>query len=54
MSPIAVLVGPPGAGKTTIGRLLARSLDVGFRDTDLDIEANSGMSVTERAFRHQD
>lgn len=61
MSPIAVLVGPPGAGKTTIGRLLARSLDVGFRDTDLDIESNAGMSVTdifvslgEPAFRHQE
>ena len=61
MSPIAVLVGAPGAGKTTIGRLLARALDVGFRDTDVDIESKSGMSVTdifvslgEPAFRHQE
>jgi shikimate kinase len=59
MTPIAVLVGAPGAGKTTIGRLLARSLEVGFRDTDVDVEASLGMSVTdifislgEPAFRH--
>jgi shikimate kinase len=37
--PLAVLIGPPGAGKTTVGRLLAGLLGVGFRDTDADIEA---------------
>jgi len=36
--PIAVLIGPPGAGKTTVGRLLAQQLGVDFRDTDADIE----------------
>jgi Mrp family chromosome partitioning ATPase len=35
--PLLVLVGPPGAGKSTVGRLAAELLDVGFRDTDLDI-----------------
>lgn len=37
--PRVVLVGPPGAGKTTIGAALARRLEVGFRDTDADVEA---------------
>jgi shikimate kinase len=47
MSPRAVLVGPPGAGKTTIGGLLAEALEVPFRDTDDDIEARAGKSVSD-------
>ena len=43
--PAAVLIGPPGAGKTTVGRLLARQLGVAFRDTDTDIEAAAGKPV---------
>lgn len=43
--PVAVLIGPPGAGKTTVGRLLAQRLSVGFRDTDADIEAIAGKPV---------
>ncbi|KAA0919639.1 shikimate kinase [Dietzia sp. ANT_WB102] len=45
--PVAVLVGPPGAGKTTIGRKLARRLDVPFRDTDHLIEEAEGRSIPE-------
>lgn len=45
MKPRVVLVGPPGAGKTTVGRVLARRLDVGFRDTDADVEQQTGMSI---------
>ena len=45
--PVAVLVGPPGAGKTTIGGLLARKLGVAFRDVDHDIEATAGKSVSD-------
>ncbi len=45
--PRVVLVGPMGAGKTTVGRLLATSWDVGFRDTDADIEASEGRSISE-------
>ncbi len=40
-----VLVGPPGAGKTTVGRLVADALGVAFRDTDADVEAATGMSI---------
>ena len=47
MSPIVVLVGPPGAGKTTVGQLLADRLGVGLRDTDADIEALAGKTITE-------
>ena len=45
--PLAVLVGPPGAGKTTIGRKLARRLDVEFRDVDQMIEQSQGRSIPE-------
>jgi shikimate kinase len=45
--PVAVLVGAPGAGKTTVGRLLADRLGVSFRDTDEDIEATAGMPVSD-------
>jgi shikimate kinase len=44
-APRVVLVGPPGAGKTTVGKLLADALDVGFRDVDEDIEASAGKPI---------
>ena len=47
MSPRAVLVGPPGAGKTTVGTLLARTLGVSFRDVDADIEGVAGKPIPE-------
>ncbi|MER7012151.1 shikimate kinase [Saccharopolyspora sp. NPDC000359] len=47
MAPRAVVVGPPGAGKTTIGRLLAQRLGVTFRDTDEDVERTSGRAISD-------
>ncbi|MBE9373407.1 shikimate kinase [Saccharopolyspora sp. HNM0983] len=47
MAPRAVLVGPPGAGKSTIGRLLAERLGVPFRDTDEDIAGTAGKTIAE-------
>lgn len=39
------LVGPMGAGKTTIGRQLADALDMDFVDSDHEIEARSGATI---------
>ncbi|MGW4422875.1 shikimate kinase [Streptosporangium sp. NPDC004631] len=47
MSPRVVLVGAPGAGKSTVGRLLADRLQVGFRDTDADVEITAGKPVSD-------
>jgi shikimate kinase len=48
--PAAVLVGPPGAGKTTVGELVAAALGVPFRDVDADIEATAGKPIPEIFF----
>ena len=45
--PLAVLVGPPGAGKSTVGAALAGLLGVEVRDTDADVEAAAGKTVAE-------
>jgi shikimate kinase len=42
-----VLVGPPGAGKSTVARQLADLLGVAARDTDADVEAMAGMPVAD-------
>lgn len=39
------LIGLMGAGKTTIGRLLARHKDMQFLDSDHEIEARCGVSI---------
>lgn len=56
--PRVVLVGPMGAGKTTVAGLVGRAWGVPVRDTDADIVAAEGRSIGEifvddgeRAFR---
>jgi shikimate kinase len=44
---VAVLIGPPGAGKSTVGPLLAAKLGVGFTDTDAEVAATAGKPVSE-------
>ncbi len=43
--PVAILIGPPGAGKSTVGALLAAQLGVSFTDTDAEVEAVVGKPV---------
>lgn len=43
--PNIILVGPMGAGKSTIGRLLAKELRLPFRDSDREIEQRTGASI---------
>jgi shikimate kinase len=43
--PVVVLIGPPGAGKSAVGPLVADLLGVQFRDTDADIAAAAGKPV---------
>ncbi len=42
MSPIAVLIGPPAAGKSRLGRRVAARLGVEFVDTDKRVVAKHG------------
>jgi shikimate kinase len=44
-SPAVVLVGPPGAGKSSVGRLLASRLGVPFADTDELVARAAGKPV---------
>ncbi|MFD7654888.1 shikimate kinase [Actinosynnema sp. NPDC059797] len=47
MSPRFVVLGPPGAGKTTIGGLLAERTGLTFRDTDEDVVASAGKPISD-------
>jgi shikimate kinase len=47
MAPRAIFIGPMGSGKSTIGKAVARSLKLTFRDTDTEIEKLEDMSVSQ-------
>ncbi|MGW8063288.1 shikimate kinase [Streptomyces ziwulingensis] len=46
-TPLIVLVGPMGVGKSTVGQLLAERLGTGYRDTDEDIVAAQRRTIAE-------
>ena len=46
MAKSIILIGPPGSGKSTIGKAISRKLSVPFADTDDLIEAQTEMSIS--------
>ncbi|MEV5516827.1 shikimate kinase [Streptomyces flaveolus] len=46
-TPLIVLVGPMGVGKSTVGQLLAGRLGTAYRDTDEDIVSAQGRTIAE-------
>lgn len=47
MSPKVVLIGPMGAGKSTVAALLSDAWGVPARDTDTDVETSEGREISE-------
>ena len=45
--PQAVLIGPPGSGKSSVGRALSRTTQLTFSDTDHLIEQRAGKKIAE-------
>lgn len=43
--PAVVLIGPPGAGKTSVARALGALTGLPVRDTDADVESESGRTI---------
>ena len=46
------LVGMPGCGKSTVGRHLARQLDLRFMDSDTEVERRLGMPIRDYFEQH--
>ena len=47
MAKSIILIGPPGSGKSTIGKALSRRLNLSFTDTDDLIENRTGISISQ-------
>ena len=39
------LIGPMGSGKTTVGKALAKALDLSFVDSDAEVERRTGIGL---------
>ncbi|WP_084078246.1 shikimate kinase [Demequina sp. NBRC 110057] len=46
-APRIVLIGPPGSGKSSVGRALATATGLAWRDTDEDVAATAGKSIAD-------
>ena len=47
MAPRAIIIGAPGAGKTSVGRRVADRLGVPFHDSDAAIQKRAGKPVSD-------
>jgi len=47
MAPVVVIIGAPGAGKSSIGRRVAQRLGLSFVDSDALVEARAGKPVAD-------
>lgn len=47
MSSKVILIGPPGSGKSTVGKVLAKELKLGFIDTDAQVAKLAGKSISD-------
>lgn len=47
MAPRAIIIGAPGAGKTSVGRRVADRLGVPFHDSDAAIQKRAGKRVSD-------
>ena len=47
MSPHIILIGPPGAGKTSVAKALSKRIGKRFVDTDALVEKKSGKRISE-------
>jgi shikimate kinase len=45
--PLVVLIGPPGSGKSSVGKALAKYLGAPFIDTDSLVERSTGRKIAE-------
>lgn len=45
--PHLVLIGPPGAGKSTVGRLVAQAMGLDFTDTDDVVAERAGRTISD-------
>jgi shikimate kinase len=53
MAPKVILIGPPGAGKSVIGKNLAQKLNSDFADTDNLIESETGKECFANLYRRR-